>query len=77
MKNQVTPEYLSLAELAKNCSVSKKTLMKWLRSGMPYYKVGRLVRVSKSEFNDWMRQFRSGTSEDLDTVWGQVMGVKR
>jgi excisionase family DNA binding protein len=73
MKNHVTPEYLSLAELALYCSASKKTLNKWLRSGMPYYKVGRLVRVNVSEFNVWMRQFRSGTSEDLDTVWNQVM----
>ena len=73
MKNLVTPEYLSLAELALYCSASKKTLNKWLRSGMPYYKVGRLVRVNVSEFNAWMRQFRSGTSEDLDTVWNQVM----
>jgi len=40
---------------------------------MPVYKVGRLVRVNVSEFNAWMRQFRSGTSEDLDTVWNQVM----
>jgi len=73
MKNQVTPEYLSLAELAQNCSVSKKTLMKWLRSGMPYYKVGRLVRVNVSEFNVWMNQFRIGTSMDLDAILDQVM----
>jgi excisionase family DNA binding protein len=75
MKNHVTPEYLSLAELALYCSVGKKTLRIWINRGMPIYKVGRLVRVNKSEFNYWMRQFRSGTSEDLDTIWNQVMEV--
>jgi len=73
MNNQVNPEYLRLAELALYCSASKKTLMKWLRSGMPYYKVGRLVRVNVSEFNAWMKQFRSGTPKDLDAILDQVM----
>ena len=73
MKNQVTPEYLTLADLAIYSRVGKKTLKKWINRGMPVYKVGRLVRVNVSEFNAWMRQFRSGTSEDLDTVWNQVM----
>ena len=30
---------------------------------MPYYKVGRLVRVNRSEFDAWMNQFRGGTSK--------------
>jgi excisionase family DNA binding protein len=73
MKNQVTAEYLSLAELALYCSVGKKTLIKWIGRGMPVYKVGRLVRVNVSEFNAWMKQFRGGTSNDLDAIWDQVM----
>lgn len=73
MKNHITPEYLTLAELEIYSRVGKKTLKKWINRGMPVYKVGRLVRVNVSEFNAWMRQFRSGTSEDLDTVWNQVM----
>ncbi len=40
---------------------------------MPVYKVGRLVRVRRSEFDAWMKQFSSGTSQDLDTIWDQVM----
>jgi excisionase family DNA binding protein len=70
---EATAEYLSLAELAQYCSVAKKTLNKWLRNGMPYYRVGRLVRVKRSEFDAWMKQFRSGTSKNLDSIWDQVM----
>ena len=73
MKNQVTPEYLSLTELAIYASVAKNTLKKWLKDGMPYYKVNRCIRVRVDEFNQWMSRFRGGTSNDLDTVWNQVM----
>jgi excisionase family DNA binding protein len=70
---EVSTEYLSLAELAQYCSVGKKTLNKWLRNGMPYYRVGRLVRVRRSEFDAWMKQFRRGTFQDLDAILEQVM----
>ena len=73
MKNQVTPEYLSLTELAIYASVAKNTLKKWLKDGMPYYKVNRCIRVRVDEFNQWMSRFRGGTSKDLDTIWDQVM----
>jgi len=73
MKNQVTAEYLSLAELAIYASVARNTLKVWLKNGMPYYKVNRCIRVRVDEFNDWMSRFRGGTSKDLDTIWNQVM----
>ncbi len=69
----ISAEYLSLTELSKYCSVGKKTLNKWINRGMPVYRIGRLVRVKKSEFDNWMKQFRSGTSKDLNSVWDQVM----
>jgi excisionase family DNA binding protein len=73
MRNQVTPEYLSLADLAIYASVGKNTLKKWLKNGMPFYQVNRCIRVRVDEFNEWMSRFRGGTSKDLDTVWDQVM----
>lgn len=69
----IDPEYMSLAELAQYCSVGKKTLKKWINRGMPVFKVGRLIRVKKCEFDAWMKQFRIGTPENLDTIWDQVM----
>lgn len=73
MKNQVTPEYLSLAELAIYASVGKNTLKKWLKDGMPYYQVNRCIRVRVDEFNEWMNRFRVGTSPDLDAMLDQVI----
>jgi RNAse (barnase) inhibitor barstar len=40
---------------------------------MPYYRIGRCIRVRKSEFDVWVKQFRNGTSNDLDAIWDQVM----
>lgn len=74
MNKVVTPEYLSLADLAVYASVAKNTLKVWLKNGMPYYQVNRCIRVRVDEFNQWMSQFRIGTSKpDLDEVWDQVM----
>jgi len=73
MKNQVTPEYLSLAELAICAAVAKNTLKKWLRDGMPRYRVNRCIRVRVDELNQWMSRFRGGTSCNLDAILDQVM----
>ena len=70
----VDPEYLSLTDLAAYASVSKNTLKMWVTCGMPVYRVGRCVRVKRSEFDQWMQQFRHGTdSQDLDAIWAQVL----
>lgn len=70
---KVAPEYLTLAELAIYAAACRNTLKKWIKRGMPHYKIGRSVRVRIGEFNDWMNRFRGGTSEDLDAILDQVM----
>jgi excisionase family DNA binding protein len=68
------PEYLSLTDLAAYVSVCPNTLKKWVDCGMPVYRIGRCIRVKKSEFNAWLGQFRlSADFKDLDAVWDQVM----
>jgi excisionase family DNA binding protein len=69
-----SPEYLSLSGLAIYAAVSRNTLKKWLHDlNMPHYRIGRCIRVRKSEFDVWLTQFRNGTSNDLDAIWDQVM----
>jgi hypothetical protein len=69
----MSPEYLSIADLEVYASVCRNTLKKWLGYGMPCYRVGGCLRVKKAEFDEWIQQFRNGTSHDLDAVWDQVM----
>jgi excisionase family DNA binding protein len=71
MMNQ---EYFSLSDLAAYASVCRNTLKKWQDCGMPFYQVGGVLRVKRSEFDVWMQQFRVGTEfKDLDTIWDQVL----
>jgi excisionase family DNA binding protein len=70
----MTPEYLTLKDLAAYASVCRNTLKKWQDCGMPVYQVGGVLRVKRSEFDAWMRQFLIGTeSKDLDTIFDQVL----
>jgi excisionase family DNA binding protein len=70
----MTPEYLTINDLAKYASVSRNTLKKWLTYGMPCYRVGSCLRVRKGDFDTWMQRFRNGTeSLDLDSIWNQVV----
>jgi excisionase family DNA binding protein len=73
MLNKSTPEYLSLTALAVYASASRNTLKKWLACGMPCFRIGRCIRVKRSEFDAWIKQFRVGASDNLDAVWDQVM----
>jgi hypothetical protein len=71
---KLEPEYLSLTALASYASVSLNTCKKWEDYGMPTYRIGRCIWVKKSEFDEWIQQFRNGTSKpDLDSTWDQAM----
>lgn len=50
---------MTLSELARYSSMSKSTLRKWLHIGMPFFKLGRSIRVRRSDFDSWVEQFRS------------------
>jgi hypothetical protein len=70
----MSPEYLTINDLAAYASVCRNTLKNWMACGMPYYRVDGCLRVRKGEFDTWMQQFRNGTeSIDLEAVWNQVM----
>jgi hypothetical protein len=70
---EITPEYLTMAELVIYANASLNTLKKWGRLGMPIYQVDRKKYVRKGEFNEWMNRFSVGTSPDLDAMLDQVM----
>jgi excisionase family DNA binding protein len=74
-KQEITTENLSFQTLAKYVSVSEGTLKSWEKCGMPVIRVGRIVRVKRSDFDAWLAQFRRGPEAklDLNTVLDQVM----
>ena len=70
------PEYFTLEELSHYSGVSISTLRNWKRSGMPYFKLGRSIRVKRSEFDTWATKFRVSSSADgktrLQEAWDEV-----
>lgn len=49
---------IDLKTLAEQTSLSVQTHRKYLKSGMPHYKVGRKVLVDPDEVAIWFKRFR-------------------
>ena len=69
------PEYMSFKELAAYCSVSIPTLKRWQKRGMPYCKVGNVVRIRRSDFDAWMgkAQFNGTPGTRLKSALAEAM----
>lgn len=52
-------EYITLIELAQSLKISRATIDRWRKEGMPYYKIGNGVRFIESEVSEWIRQYKS------------------
>jgi len=58
-------EYLTIKQLSQYTSLHINTLKSWMKKGMPFYRIGRSVRFKRSEFDEWVREFRAGgTTEE-------------
>jgi hypothetical protein len=53
---------VGLKILSEMSGYSVPTLRKYIKNGLPHYKVGRKILVSPAEFGDWMQQFRYNTA---------------
>ncbi len=52
---------IDLKVLAKQTSLSVFTCRKYVKIGMPHYRVGRKILVDPKEFEEWFQQFKSGS----------------
>lgn len=52
-------EYITLLELAKSLKISRATIDRWRKEGMPYYKIGNGVRFIEAEVSEWIRHNKS------------------
>ena len=59
----IQPEYLSIDDLSTYAGLHKNTLRKYLKGGMPHFRVGTRVCVKRSEFDVWMERFRANGTE--------------
>lgn len=54
-----TNKLLKLEEIAERHSLSLATLRRWASERkFPLYRISNRIRVSESEFNQWLQQFK-------------------
>lgn len=52
-------EYITLNELANSLRISRATIDRWRKEGMPYYKIGNGVRFIETEVLQWIAANKS------------------
>lgn len=52
---------VSKKEIAKHFGVSIPTVDRWIKAGVPHYKIGKLVRFEIEEVKEW---FRNESTDD-------------
>lgn len=55
--HQINSPYLRLSGLSEYLQVSKQTLIKWKKLGMPSITIDGVVLFSKKEVSDWLNKF--------------------
>lgn len=58
----------NLKVLAERTSLSVFTCRKYVKMGMPHYRVGRKILVNPEEFETWFQQFKSESSQAPDNL---------
>ena len=59
---------VDLKGLSEKYPFSVFTLRKYVKMGMPHYRVGRKILVDLEEFESWFQQFKSETTQTRDNL---------
>lgn len=49
------PEYVNKAQACKYANISFNTLQQWLKDGLPYYHINKVIRISLKELDHWIK----------------------
>lgn len=47
-------KYLTIKEICEQFKVDRQTVDRWRQKGLPYIKVGRLIRIEESALFEWI-----------------------
>jgi len=61
-------QYFDLPGLSVYSSIGVSTLRNHIRRGLPSFKVGGKILVRKSEFDQWIEQFRLHKNQDISRI---------
>ena len=67
---------VDLKELSQQTPLSVFTFRKYIKRGMPHYRVGRKILVDIDEFETWFQQFKcesAQTEDDLGLIIDETL----
>ena len=56
MEHKKKPEFLTLKQLREETGLSKYTITKMIKEGLPWYKFGNRKKFKKIEFDQWVEE---------------------
>ena len=59
---------VDLKGLSEKYPFSVFTCRKYVKMGMPHYRIGRKILVDIEEFEAWFQQFKSGSTQARDNL---------
>jgi len=75
----VSREYFKVSELAEYSGISDRTLWDLLKdpvNPIPHYRIGaagRIVRIKKSEFDQWMQMQKKNNISKIDEIVDELL----
>jgi excisionase family DNA binding protein len=64
----MSKEYITLAELSKMLKISRATIDRWRKEGMPSYKIGNGVRFIEADVHAWIAKHKSEQKSKQNTT---------
>jgi excisionase family DNA binding protein len=74
--SKIDCEYFSVKDLAAYSGISERTLWGLIRqitNPIPNFRIGRLVRVKRAEFDNWMEKTcRNDTAQKMEQIVDEI-----
>ena len=49
-------QYITIEKFCDNMGITKMTYYTWVKDGLPYFKMGRIVRLDETEVMKWVEK---------------------
>jgi excisionase family DNA binding protein len=72
VKGSVTPEYLSLQQVANYLGIGKRTVREFIQqktNPLPHFRIRKkILRVARSDLDKWMQNYRINNATEIDNI---------
>ena len=66
-------EYIDVKTAAKRTSLSRHSLYKFVKQGMPHYRVGKKILFKQGDIDSWFAQQFKSEANDNDINLDQIL----